>query len=132
MHCRYFTMLWNSDFLFEIKDFKIYFIKSNINVFLNLIQMEVVYLKSLYTYSYLSFLSNQLSAKIDSPESLSRVSFNIPCRRTRSSFPFHIPFPLLILTLLSPSKVEPCFLRHFIIVYYIYNLYIFIIFINNT
>ena len=40
----------------------------------------------------LSFLSNLLSSKIDSPESLSRVSFNVPCRRTRSSFPFHIPF----------------------------------------
>jgi len=31
----------------------------------------------------LSFLSNLLSSKIDSPESPSRVSFNVPSRRTR-------------------------------------------------
>jgi len=40
----------------------------------------------------LSFLSNLLSSRIDNPDSLSRISFNVPCRRTRSSFPFHIPF----------------------------------------
>ncbi|CAI6350157.1 unnamed protein product [Macrosiphum euphorbiae] len=40
----------------------------------------------------LTFLSNLLSSKIDSPESLSRVSFNVPSRRTRSSVPFNIPF----------------------------------------
>ncbi|KAF0752147.1 putative RNA-directed DNA polymerase, partial [Aphis craccivora] len=40
----------------------------------------------------LTFLFNLLSSKIDSPESLSRVSFNVPSRLTRSSVPFHIPF----------------------------------------
>ncbi|KAF0764820.1 putative RNA-directed DNA polymerase [Aphis craccivora] len=40
----------------------------------------------------ISFLSNLLSSKIDSPESLSRISFNVPSRRTRSFVPFHIPF----------------------------------------
>ena len=38
------------------------------------------------------FLTNLLSSKIESPDSLSRVSFNVLCRRTRSSAPFHIPF----------------------------------------
>ncbi|KAF0752923.1 putative RNA-directed DNA polymerase, partial [Aphis craccivora] len=40
----------------------------------------------------LTFLFNLLSSKIDSPELLSRVSFNVPSRLTRSSVPFHIPF----------------------------------------
>ncbi|KAL4100603.1 hypothetical protein QTP88_020645 [Uroleucon formosanum] len=39
-----------------------------------------------------TFLSNLLSSKIDSPELLSQVSFNVPSRCTRSSVPFHIPF----------------------------------------
>jgi hypothetical protein len=38
----------------------------------------------------IAFFSNLLSSKIDSHESLSHVSFNVPCRRTRSSVPFHI------------------------------------------
>jgi len=42
--------------------------------------------------SNIAFLSNLLSSKIDSPESVSRVSFNVPCHRIRSSVPFHIPF----------------------------------------
>jgi len=40
----------------------------------------------------LTFLSNLLSSKIDSPELLSHVSFNVPSRHTRASVPFHIPF----------------------------------------
>ncbi|XP_025202952.1 uncharacterized protein LOC112600033 [Melanaphis sacchari] len=40
----------------------------------------------------LTFLFDLLSSKIDSPESLSRVSFNVPSRLTQSSVPFHIPF----------------------------------------
>jgi hypothetical protein len=50
----------------------------------------------------LSFLSNLLSSKIDSPESLSRVSFNVLSRRTRSSVPFHIPFSSSNYYLISP------------------------------
>jgi hypothetical protein len=41
--------------------------------------------------SNLSFLSNLLSAKIDSPFLLSQINFRSPSRTTRCSDPFHIP-----------------------------------------
>ena len=40
----------------------------------------------------LSFLSNHLPSKIDCPELLSRIFFNILYHCTRSSVPFHILF----------------------------------------
>lgn len=42
--------------------------------------------------SNLSFLSNLLSGKIDSPFLLSQINFRVPSRTTRCSDPFHIPF----------------------------------------
>jgi hypothetical protein len=64
----------------------------------------------------LSFLSNLLSSKIDNPESLSRISFNVPSRRTRSSIPFHIPFSSSnyylnspIIRLLRIANTDPSF-----------------------
>jgi hypothetical protein len=83
----------------------------------------------------IAFLSNLLSSKIDSHESLPRVSINIPCRRTRSSVPFRIPLSssnyydtlltdhlslctLPTLTLHSPSKIEPRLLRAYTIIFY--------------
>jgi len=51
----------------------------------------------------LSFLSNPLSSRIDCPELLSRISFNVPSRRTPLSFHsiFHSHSRTTISTLLS-------------------------------
>lgn len=83
----------------------------------------------------ISFLSNLLSSKIDSPETLSRISFNVPSRRTRSSVPFHIPFsssnyyfnsPIIRLMRIAntdPSfKTEPRFHKanHYYLLYHIH------------
>jgi hypothetical protein len=80
----------------------------------------------------IAFLSNLLSFEIDNHESLSRVSFNVSCRRTRSSVPFHIPlsssnyylnspnilYALPTLNLHYPSKIDPRLLRAYTTIFY--------------
>lgn len=85
----------------------------------------------------ISFLSNLLSSKIDSPETLSRISFNVPSRRTRSSVPFHIPFSssnyyfthrlsvLCVLPILTlHSKLSLVSTKQITITYYIIFMYL--------
>jgi hypothetical protein len=50
----------------------------------------------------LSFITNLLSSKIDSPAHLSLINFRVPARTTRFSVPFYTPPP----TPLFPPKLS--------------------------